>query len=160
MLPFLCKSKIKLASVYQHLMTIISLKKGDTMNLKVKHLEMIQVIISRMANSSFLLKGWSVVLVSALFALAAKDAEISFIFTAYFPALAFWILDGYFLGQERLFRKLYDQIRLTEEDKIDFSMDRSSITKKYEWLKAIFSKTLFIFHGAILGTIIIIVWLM
>jgi len=117
------------------------------MNLKVKHLEMIQVIISRMANSSFLLKGWSVVLVSALFALAAKDAEISFIFTAYFPALAFWILDGYFLGQERLFRKLYDQIRLTEEDKIDFSMDRSSITKKYEWLKAIFSKTLLFFMG-------------
>ncbi len=41
------------------------------MEAKLKHLEMIQGVVNRMASNSFQLKGWSVVLVSALFALAA-----------------------------------------------------------------------------------------
>jgi len=90
---------------------------------KLKHLELIQAIISRLANNSFLLKGWSVVLVSAFFALSAKDQSLYFIYLAYFPAIAFWILDGYFLWQERLFRKLYDGVRVKKESDIDFSMN-------------------------------------
>ena len=39
------------------------------MNNKHKHLELIQGVINRLSTNSFLLKGWSVVLVSALFAL-------------------------------------------------------------------------------------------
>lgn len=127
------------------------------MEIKIKHLEMIQNIINRMASNSFLLKGWSVVLVSALFALAAKDTNTYFIYLAYFPAVAFWILDGYFLWQERLYRKLYDKIRGRNDSEIDFSMDTSSLVKEVEpWLKVIFSKTLIIFHGIIVGTILIV----
>ena len=37
------------------------------MDAKLKHLEMIQGVINRMANCSFLLKGWSVTLIAALF---------------------------------------------------------------------------------------------
>jgi hypothetical protein len=85
------------------------------MENKRKHLEMIQGIVNRLAHCSFLLKGWSVILVSALFALAAKDAKIYFIYLAYFPAIAFWGFDGYFLWQERLFRKLYDRVRGTDD---------------------------------------------
>ena len=71
-----------------------------------KHLELIQGVINRMAGNSFHLKGWSVVLVSALFALAASDANINFVYLAFLPAIAFWVLDGYFLWQERMYRKL------------------------------------------------------
>lgn len=128
------------------------------MNNKIKHLEMIQNIISRMANNSFLLKGWSVVLVSALFVLGAKDASISFILLAYFPVLAFWILDGYFLWQERLYRKLYDKVREAGESNIDFSMDTSSVISEVNpWAEVIFSKTLSIFYGAIVGTILVVI---
>ena len=35
------------------------------MEKKIKHLEMIQAVIVRMGNNSFLLKGWSVTLISA-----------------------------------------------------------------------------------------------
>ena len=38
------------------------------MDKKLAHLEMIQGVVNRLANCSFLLKGWSVLLVSALFA--------------------------------------------------------------------------------------------
>lgn len=130
------------------------------MESKIKHLEMIQGVINRMANNSFLLKGWSVILVSALFALAAKDTNIVFILLAYFPALAFWILDGYFLRQEKLFRKLYDKVRGLDEAEVDFSMDTSSVSNEVaSWCEVVFSKTLRIFHGVIVVTICLVTFI-
>ncbi|MCK5492349.1 MAG: hypothetical protein KAJ14_04480 [Candidatus Omnitrophica bacterium] len=128
------------------------------MENKIKHLEIIQGVINRMAQCSFLLKGWTVVLVSALFALAAKDSNILFIYLAYFPAIAFWILDGYYLYQERLYRNLYDKTRNTEESNIDFSMNKKEFEgkNKASWIDSILSKTLLIFHLSIILTIIIV----
>ena len=45
------------------------------MENKLKHLEMIQNVINRLANSSFLLKGWTVVLVAAVLGFALKDSK-------------------------------------------------------------------------------------
>ena len=81
-----------------------------------KHLGMILRIVDRLSVNSFLLKGWSVVLVSALFALTAKDANPFFVYLCYFPAVSFWGLDGFFLRQERLYRQLYDGVRSQPED--------------------------------------------
>ena len=125
------------------------------MGNKIKHLEMIQGIINRMANNSFLLKGWSVVLISALFALAAKDSHIYFVYLAYFPVVAFWVLDAYYLWQEKLFRGLYDKVRIMNESDIDFSMKTTSILGSVpSWGKVGVSTTLAVFHGIILATII------
>lgn len=127
------------------------------MENKRSHLEMIQGIVNRLSQNSFLLKGWNVVLVSALFALAANNTKIFFIYLAYFPAIAFWILDGYFLWQERLFRTLYDYVRGLEEREINFSMDTSIVKDKISsWSEVIFSKTLLIFHGTVIGSILIV----
>jgi hypothetical protein len=80
---------------------------------QIKHLELIQAVVSRMASNSFLLKGWSVTLSAALVGLAAgKDANLKFAVLAVFAPLLFWGLDEYYLRQERLFRKLYDHIRV------------------------------------------------
>lgn len=121
---------------------------------------MIQGIVNRLSHNSFLLKGWTVILVSALFALAAKDKSSLFIYLAYFPAIAFWCLDGYFLWQERLFRTLYDYVRLLKEDEIDYSMNVSNADiEGISWANAFLSKTLIIFHGVILISIIIVMFL-
>jgi hypothetical protein len=129
------------------------------MDKKLKHLEMLQAIISRMARNSFLLKGWNVVLVSAILALAASESKSQLVYLAYLPAAVFWLLDGYFLRQERLFRKLYDKVRSMAEDDIDFSMNTSPVeTEVASWLKVALSRTLCLFHGAILLTITA-VWL-
>lgn len=131
--------------------------KGFIMDNKLKHLEMIQGIINRLSQNSFLLKGWSVILVSGLFALAAQNSQVMFIYLAYFPAIAFWILDGYFLHQERLFRALYDRVRNLNEDEIDFSMNTSIVKEKVvSWIEVSLSKTLIIFHGAVVSSIIIV----
>src|SRR4051794_12614264 len=76
---------------------------------RVKHLEMIQAIVTRMAGNSFLLKGWSVTIVAGLFALGGKDANATLVFLAIVPIVIFWGLDAYFLCQERCFRALYNK---------------------------------------------------
>ena len=124
---------------------------------KSKHLEFIQKTITRMADHSFVLKGWSVTLVVALLALATKDADSRYVFVASFPVLIFWLLDAYYLWQERLFRALYDDVRQRDEMKIDYSMDikrfcGGSIT----WIRAILSNTLIVFYISLLLVMLVI----
>lgn len=114
------------------------------MEKKMKHLEMIQGVINRMASNSFLLKGWAVTLVAGIFALSSKDADKLYFLIAYIPILVFWGLDAYYLLQERLYRKLYDKICLLQEQSVDFSMDTSvpeSRNEKYSFWNCVFSKT-------------------
>lgn len=127
------------------------------MEQKTKHMEFIQGAINRLSQNSFLLKGWSVVLISAFFALSVGDSNPAFIFLAYIPAITFWGLDGYFLWEERKFRELYDRVRNLNENEINFSMDTSVVKDQVEsWLATTFSKTLVPFHGVLIGAIIIV----
>jgi hypothetical protein len=127
------------------------------MEEKLKHLEIIQNVINRMAGNSFRLKGWSVTLTAAIFALAAKDGNANLIPVAYFPVLIFWFLDAYFLHQEGLYRKLYDTVRVKDRSQIDFSMDTTPFQGDVApYLKVMFSITLRCFHGALLLSVIIV----
>lgn len=127
------------------------------MENKTKHLELIQGVVNRLSTNSFLLKGWSVVLVSALFALSAGGSNPAFVFLAYFPASVFWGLDGYFLWEEKKFRKLYEHVRQLEEAKIDFSMDTTAVKGQAgTWFDATISKTLVPFHSVLIGAIIVV----
>ena len=92
------------------------------MENKRKHLELIQNVITRMANNSFMLKGWAVTLISGIFILSEQDTDKMYFLVAYIPIIFFWGLDSYYLLQERLYRSLYDKIRQMEEDEIDFSL--------------------------------------
>jgi hypothetical protein len=74
-------------------------------------------------------------------------------YLAYFPAIAFWALDGFYLWQERLYRNLYDTVRQLQPDKINFSMDTSAFKANTPWADAFFSKTLLWFHGTLVLTI-------
>ncbi|MCP4581047.1 MAG: hypothetical protein GY839_05475 [candidate division Zixibacteria bacterium] len=77
---------------------------------KIKHLEFIQNIITRMNTNSFQIKEWTIVLVSALLALYASTKNNCFILLGILPALMFWFLDAYYLTQERKFRGLYNDV--------------------------------------------------
>ena len=118
---------------------------------RLKHLEMLQQIITRMASNSFLVKGWSVTLLSAILVLTARDKVYAIAWIALVPIAAFWLLDGFFLRQERLFRKLYDRYRGQPQDTpTDFSMDTVIVAHEVGgWGKVTASKTLLIFHGGL-----------
>lgn len=118
---------------------------------KIAHLEMIQGVINRMGSYSFMIKGWAVTLVSALFALSVDNYK--FVFISLVPILLFWWLDTFFLRQERLFRKLYDDVILKNNSEITFSMDTRSYYVDSS-IKIAFSKTLILFYGLLLFSII------
>ena len=98
------------------------------MDNKLKHLELIQGVINRMASNSFKLKGWAVTLASGIFALASKESDKMYFLITYVPVIVFWFLDAYYLWQERLYRTLYNDVRMKDENDIDFSLNAVSYT--------------------------------
>lgn len=124
---------------------------------KNKHLEFAQGVINRMGQNSFLIKGWTVTLVSGLFALAANDSNQKYVIVAYFPTLVFWLLDSYYLYQERLFRKIYDHVR--KETVVDYSLNTKKFDKGLsDWTSAALSKTILLFYGVVFLTLIIVMY--
>ena len=129
-----------------------------------KHLEFIQNIINRMSNNSFLLKGWNVTLSSAILALIISNPNPLFAIVALLSSLSFWGLDAYYLRQERLFRSLYDDLRVsavaTKTKRVEvFSLD----TTKYEvqvpsWFRTLWSKSIFWLHGIVIVVVIFTVF--
>ena len=115
----------------------------------IKHLEMTQAVINRLGSNSFLLKSWSMtVIVTTMVLIARYDMQNpSLVLAVMLPVLGFWILDGYFLRQERLFRQVYDEVR--QQDDTDFKMDVMKHVNKPQcsWLSAMFSVTLVIFYA-------------
>jgi hypothetical protein len=126
---------------------------------KTKHLEFIQNVITRMNTNSFLIRGWMITLVSALFALAAKDADSRYVIVTYIAIPVFWVLDAFYLSQERQYRDLYDYVRGFETT--DFSMHASRFNKSsHSWLGTIFSSTIIVLYVfVIIITILVMFWL-
>ncbi len=117
---------------------------------KLKHLEFIQNVIVRMGTNSFIVKGWAITLVSAIYALAAKDANLHYVMITYIVVPAFWLLDGFFLSVERQYSSLYNEVIKKDEKDIDFSMDISRFNSdRNTWPRAIVSKTFVLFYGAL-----------
>lgn len=120
----------------------------DKMEAKLKHLEFIQNVIMRMNSNSFLIKGWAITLVSALFALAAKDADINYVLISYIVIPVFWVLDGFYISRERQYRDLYSDVAKKSENDVDFNMDASGYCQgNRTWISGVFSKTLWTFYG-------------
>lgn len=126
------------------------------MESKLKHLEFIQATINRMANTSFLLKGWSITIIAGLTALGVGRQQKMMIAVALVFTIAFWFLDAYFLWQERLFRDLYNEVRKKAKDQIDFSMDTKHL-HKHKWYGTPFSITLLPFYGSVVVFLIIFI---
>ena len=129
------------------------------MEAKLKHLELIQGVVNRLASDSFRMKGWSVVLIAALFVLMARENRIDLAPIGFLPIVTFWALDGYFLWQERLFRALYDHVRSLDECAIDFSMDIRKFKTKWKrsWIGAMLSLTLVLFHGTLAIAVVLFI---
>lgn len=128
---------------------------GKLDEYRVKHLEFIQGVINRLSTNSFLLKGWTVLIVAALLSFSLSENSRILAGFSLLPLMVFWGLDGYFLWEERKCRKHFDRVRKGLDSPVDFSMDASDLVGDTGgWLKATFSKTLVAFHGIVLLSII------
>lgn len=73
-----------------------------------KEIDLIQACITRMANNSFLLKGWAVSIIAVILALADKALEPALLSAVVLiPLISFWYLDAFFLRTERMYREMY-----------------------------------------------------
>lgn len=130
---------------------------------KIKHLDMIEAVIERMAKNSFQLKGWTMTLVTIVGTFSSQSSEKKFIVLAFVPILAFWVLDSFYLQQERKYRLLYKIVRCKKEKQIDFDMDTSNIlgttqeTKKICFFRCMFSISEMCFYPFIAIAIILLV---
>lgn len=115
----------------------------------MKHLEFIQLTINRMAGNSFLLKGWSVTIMGGLLAFSFKELDVRYVYLSLVVMFFFWLLDSYYLSRERHFVKLYDKVRVKQEQDIDFSMNTDDLKCTGDWFNGAFSKTLIIFYGGL-----------
>lgn len=118
------------------------------MDNKLKHLEFIQNVIARTSRQSFLIKGWAVTLAAAILALKSN------VWVALLPVFALWVLDAMFLRTEKAYRSLYDQVRITPEESIDFCMDPKGYGKDVK--EVIANKTLRLFYLSVMLIVIAI----
>ena len=114
----------------------------------IKHLEFIQGVVNRLGGNTFLLKGWSmtVLVAGSLLMVRFRPDQPLLALTLLVPVFGFWLLDAYFLWQERLFRAEYNRVR--EQDETDFTMNPSQHKNKskHSWSATFFSVTLVIFY--------------
>lgn len=126
---------------------------------RIRHLELIQAVVIRLATNSFITKGWALTVAGAIFGLAANHLNPWIAAVGFAPTLGFWWLDAYFLRQERLFRCLYNDARQPTTPVALFSMHiviyKSNPIAR--WPRVLFSITLLIFYGilAVTGAIIL-----
>jgi hypothetical protein len=91
---------------------------------RIAHMQMIQNVITRMAGNSFALKTLAVTLTTGVIALlgAIQKPNPFYMLAALLPILMFWWLDTRYLQLERLYRRLYDDVRLGKMNE-PFCMD-------------------------------------
>lgn len=123
----------------------------------ITHLGMIQDVIKRLADNSFSVRRWTLVTVGALIALAVRADEPILAYASLGPALIFWRLDGYYLRQEQLFRRLYDRVRTNPDSVEPFAMWAPDLASPRESYRSVmFSITEILVYPPIMLTAIII----
>lgn len=90
----------------------MDLDKSTDKDYFIAYLNILQLNIQRMAQNSFMVKGWAIVLLVALIGYCAtsKNISIFLLSSAYVPVFILWWLDTYYLKQERLIRNEYDHV--------------------------------------------------
>lgn len=131
------------------------------MENKIKYLEFIQMIISRLNQNSFQIKGWMITIVSGLLALAANSNNRFYILIAILPVCAFWGLDAFYLQEERKFRGLYSDVAKMDYTDIKISNFDLSIAEynagNYSYKASLFSKSIMWMY-LIINVVLIIIF--
>jgi hypothetical protein len=81
---------------------------SETTKVNEKYLDHIQAVISRHNSNSFMIKGWTITICTAILAIAGTWKVPILSLVALVPITVFWILDSFYLANERCFVSLYN----------------------------------------------------
>ena len=123
---------------------------------QIRHLEMIQAVISRIAGYSSEHKNYCITLVTAAGGLAAALQKPWVVAITLLPIIAFSLLDSRFLVVERRYRALFDRVRSEprgEESAFEMGVGKTSIgeilSALCSWSILTFYLPMFIGAGAV-----------
>ena len=127
-------------------MTIMNLEPSNTIDMRVKHLEMVQSIVSRMAGYSATLKNYCLTITVAICGFAVSAKEPLVLASAVIPIVVFALLDAQYLRLERQFRSIFDEIRKGDWSKIpDFEINLRKAPKVF-YIDVLISWSIGIFY--------------
>ena len=141
---------------------------GDFEEQRIKHMDLIQGVISRLSSNSFLIKGWALTLTGVFLGFAVNSADWKLAAVSALPTVTFWGLDTYFLRSERLFRGLYERVRSLDDEVPPFFMaaTREDFVRRLStgpdkglansWWLTLWRPTLLFYYGVILVVAILI----
>lgn len=117
----------------EHDNTNTFITEGNKVEIVHKELDLIQNVIQRMANNSFMIKGWAITLFVGLisFFKLSKLSDIILGICLLLIVFSFYYLDAFFLWTERKYRDLYKDV-IQKRQKLDFTNLYSLSTQTYE----------------------------
>lgn len=126
---------------------------------KLKHLEFIHNTINRMSTNSFIIKGWLITLISALFVFVDIDVNGQFMVVIWMTVPMFWYINALFLQIERKYRALYNQVRTQDLSLINFSMNTDDFNGGYYSIwSCLISKTIWPLYVTVILIELIIIY--
>ncbi|MBA7548539.1 hypothetical protein ES705_41000 [subsurface metagenome] len=124
------------------------------------YFKIIQGVINRMSKNSFLIKAWTITLISAILVLTLSLLNIFVLGILIGISVIFWGLDSYYLRLERIYRKFYGEKvnkyndKVTRKDLELFSMDIDKLRGEEEGiLKIMRSNSEIYFYLTIIGAL-------
>lgn len=132
---------------------------------QVKHREMIQAVVTRLAGNSFLVKGWALTVTGAFLGFAVNKSDSGLAATALIPITFFGALDMYYLRTERLFRALYERVRTDFKDPFFMAATDKEFLKETpsdseSWWRAFRGRTVLGFYGPLILAILVVVMIL
>ena len=99
-----------------------------------KEIDLIQACINRMAQNSFIVKGWTITLITVILALLPEKIDIRLLCAIVIVAtVCFWYLDAFFLRTERLYRWKYEWVIANRPKSEEYCYDLNPYNEKM-WL--------------------------
>lgn len=91
-----------------------------------KEIDLIQNCISRMAQNSFVIKGWTISLLAVIVALLPEKVDLDIrvlCIISFAVTVCFWYLDSYYLKMECLYRWKYTWVIKNRLNTLDYIYD-------------------------------------
>ena len=129
--------------------------RADYSDLRVKHLELVQSVISRMSGQSGAIKRLAVIFAAAAISFAKVASAPSVFWLAAGLVLVLGLLDAQYLRIERAFRDLYDEVRSEDPARRpDFRLDPPKDGRRF--LKAVCSWPVLGLYGILMLFLVVL----
>lgn len=132
-----------------------------------KEIDLLQSCIDRMAKNSFMIKGWFVSIYAVILALLPEKVDVMLLCVVLIVVnILFWYLDGVYLRDEKIFRRIYQWVveaRKQNDRELMYQLELNLYKNKIGTMdsvgKIMFSKSLFIFYAILLAVLLVVMGL-